>query len=191
MVYPSIKDLLYSKFMYYVINVKTGKEQQAIDDIRKYLSNKSESFDIFSPYRKALRKYHGEMKEVVERCFPGYIFVETDNAKDLFFDLYWVPGYTRLLGREGLTYNFLPLDEDEARMVDILYNRNTGRTTEISDIVVEEGDTIRVLDGPLMDVKAKITKVNLHKRTVVVELTLCNRTVEAKLGVNIITKINR
>lgn len=177
--------------MYYVINVKTGKEQQAIDDIRKYLSNKSESFDIFSPYRKALRKYHGEMKEVVERCFPGYIFVETDNAKDLFFDLYWVPGYTRLLGREGLTYNFLPLDEDEARMVDILYNRNTGRTTEISDIVVEEGDTIRVLDGPLMDVKAKITKVNLHKRTVVVELTLCNRTVEAKLGINIITKINR
>ena len=49
--------------MYYVIQVKTGKEQKAIDDI---LKNKPDdaSFDVFAPYRKSLRKYKGELREV-------------------------------------------------------------------------------------------------------------------------------
>ena len=90
--------------MYYVIQVKTGKEQKAIDDI---LKNKPDdaSFDVFAPYRKSLRKYKGELREVIERCFPGYIFVETSDVKKLFFELYWIPGFTKLLGREADTYN--------------------------------------------------------------------------------------
>ena len=55
--------------MYYVIQVKTGKEQQAIEDI---LKNKPDdaSFDVFSPYRKSFRKYKGVMREVW-LCFCG------------------------------------------------------------------------------------------------------------------------
>lgn len=175
--------------MYYVIHVKTGKEQQAIDDIMKYKSDQSH-FDVFAPYRKALRKYHGEFKEVVERCFPGYVFVETNDVEKLFFDLYWVPGYTRLLGREGLTYNFLPLNEEESRMIDILYNANSNRTTEISNIEVREGDKIVVLDGPLMGLKSQIVKVNLHKRYVIVRVPLGNSSAEAQVGINIVSKID-
>ena len=174
--------------MYYVIQVKTGKEQQMIDDIKKYKSDQSD-FDIFAPYRKELRKYKGEFKEVTVRCFPGYLFVETDDAEKLFFDLYWVPGFTKLLGREGLTYNFVPRDEDEARMVDILYNANEDRTTRISDIEVLEGDNIRVLDGPLFGLDGIVKKVDLHKRVVIVEFTLCKNKVTAKLGINIVSKV--
>ena len=175
--------------MYYVIHVKTGKEQDAIDDIIKYKSHESD-FDVFSPFRKELRKYKGEFREVLVRCFPGYIFVETDDIKGLFKDLYWIPGYTRILGREGLTDNFVPLDPDESRMIDILYNAGTGRVTPISDIEVVEGDKIRILDGPLMGIESKIIKVNLHKRYVEVEFTLFSRRVTAVVGINIITKVN-
>lgn len=174
--------------MYYVIQVKTGKEQKAIDDIRKQ-SGFDSGIEVFAPTRKVMRKYGGVYKEVTERCFPGYLFVDTKDAKALFFDLYWVPDYTRLLGREGLTYNFCPLNEEESRMVDILYNANKEHVTEISNIEVVEGDKIRVLDGPLRDVQAKVKKVDLHKRTVLVEITLFNRSMEAKLGINIITKV--
>ena len=175
--------------MYYVIQVKTGKEQQAIDDIKIYKSQEAD-FDVFAPYRKELRKYKSVFKEVTVRCFPGYLFVETDDAKKLFFDLYWVPGFTKLLGREGLTYNFVPLDEDESRMIDILYNAGSGRTTPISDIEVVKGEKIRIVTGPLMGIESTIKKVNLHKRLVTVEFMLCNRKVEAQVGINIITKIN-
>ena len=174
--------------MYYVIQVKTGKEHQAIEDI---LKNKPDdaSFDVFSPYRKSLRKYKGETKEVIERCFPGYIFVETNNVRELFRQLYFTPGFQKLLGREEGTENFVPLDKDESRMIDILYSVNNNRITEISNIEVKEGEMIRVLDGPLMGLETQIKKVNLHKRTVLVEFMMCGRLVTAPIGINIITNI--
>ena len=174
--------------MYYVIQVKTGKEQKAIDDINKNRPDE-ESFDVFAPYRKIIKKFKGVEKECIERCFPGYIFVETDNVKELFRQLYFTPGFQKLLGREEGTDNFVPLDQDESRMVDILYSKNNNRITEISNIEVKEGETIRVLDGPLIGLETKIKKVNLHKRNVTIEYMMCGRLVSSNVGINIITNI--
>ena len=174
--------------MYYVIQVKTGKEEKAIEDI---LKNKPDdpSFDVFAPYRKIIRKFHGVEKEVIERCFPGYIFVETNNVQQLFKQLYFTPGFTKLLGREADTENFVPLDKDESRMIDILYSRNNYRITEISNIEVKEGEMIRVLDGPLAGLETQIKKVNLHKRKITIEYMMCGRLVTSDVGINIITNI--
>lgn len=175
--------------MYYVIQVKTGKEQKAIEDIMKNNHSSDPSFDVFAPYREGYRKYKGEQKLVLERCFPGYIFVETSDIKQLFIDLYWTPGFTKLLGREADTNNFVPLNEDESRMIDILYSKNNDRVTKISNIEVKEGQIIKVIDGPLAGLETKIKKVNLHKRVVAIEHVFCNRLVTSEVGINIITDI--
>ena len=184
----SFDPVCFKTLMYYVIQVKTGKEQKAIADI---LKNKPDdaSFDVFAPYRKVQRKFHGVFKEVVERCFPGYVFVETNQVKELFKSLYWTPGFTKLLGREADTDNFVPLDKDESRMIDILYSKNNNRITEISNIEVKEGEMIRVLDGPLAGLETQIKKVNLHKRTVTVAYMMCGRLVESSIGINIVTNV--
>lgn len=174
--------------MYYVVQVKTGDEEKTIEAIKRQLGNKK-GFDVFAPYRKVLRKYRGVQREVIQRCFPGYIFVETDQPKELFFTLFFTPKYTKMLGREGLTYNFVPLDKDEARMIDILYSKNSNRVTEISNIEVEVGQKIKVLDGPLSGLETQIKKVNLHKRTVTVSFMMCGRLVDADVSINIITDI--
>ena len=174
--------------MYYVVQVKTGKEEKTIEELKRQLGDK-EGFDVFSPFRKSLRKYNGEFKEVVERCFPGYIFVDTDKPQELFVDLYWTPGFTKLLGREGLTLNFVPLNKDESRMIDILYSANSDHITEISNIEVREGQIIRVLDGPLAGTMSAVKKVNLHKRTVTIEFPFCGRSVEAQVAINIVTDV--
>ena len=176
------------KIMYYVIQVKTGKEEKTIEAIKRRLGKK-QGFELFSPYRKDLRKYKGEFKEVKVRCFPGYIFVETDKPYELFVDLWWVDEFTKMLGREGYSHNFEPLTDDESRMVDILYNKNADRTTEISNIVVKEGQIVRVLDGPLDGLLAKVKRVDLHKRYVTVIYTICGVAVESKLAINIITDV--
>ena len=121
--------------------------------------------------------------------FPGYIFVETNDVQRLFKQLYFTPGFQKLLGREADTDNFVPLDKDESRMIDILYSANNNRITEISNIEVREGEMIRVLDGPLAGLETQIKKVDLHKRTVTVEYMLCGRLVTSKVGINIVTNI--
>ena len=176
--------------MYYVIQVKTGEEEKVINDINRFNTNRSESFNVFSPFRSVLRKYKGKYVQINERCFPGYVFVETDDVKRLFFDLYWVPDFTRLLGRVGKEdYLFAPLSEEETRMINILYDRNDERTTRISDIELSEGDKIRILTGPLRDTETKIKKMDLHKRKVTIEIDMFKRKVDLDVGINIITKI--
>jgi len=172
--------------MYYVIQVRGGKEEETISSIKRHLGEDS-GHEFFSPFRKTLRKYKGEYREVTERCFPGYIFVETDDPKAVFFALYWVEDYTRMLGKNGLSYLFDPLTEEESRMVDILYSKNAKRITPISDVEVKEGQEIFVLDGPLMGLTTKIKSVNLHKRYVTVEIPFAGAIHEVKLGINIIT----
>lgn len=174
--------------MYYVIRVRGGKEEETIASIKRHLGENSEH-EFFSPFRKTLRKYKDGYKEVTERCFPGYIFVDTDDPEAVFFALYWVEEYTRMLGKNGLSYLFDPLTEEETRMVDILYSRNTDRVTPISDIEVREGQEIFVLDGPLMGMTARIKKVNLHKRYVTIDMPFAGAFHEVKLGINIITPV--
>lgn len=180
--------------MYYVIQVKTGKENTTIDAIKRQftISGSLGDFDVFSPYKKVLKKFKGgEMKEVTERCFPGYVFVETDKPTKLFHELYWVPEFTRLLGREGLTNNFVALNEVESRIIDILYSSNSKRITQISDIEVKEGQLVKVLDGPLLGLISRIIKVNLHKRIVIVEFMFAGQLVTTSVGINIVTPVDR
>ena len=98
--------------MYYVVQVQTGKEDRTIDAIKKHFSSQLD-IDVFSPYRKSIRKYKGGVEKVViERCFPGYVFVDTSKPKELFFGLYQIPEYTKMLGREALTYNEMHYPKD-------------------------------------------------------------------------------
>lgn len=172
--------------MYYVIQVQGGKEDKVIEEIAKQ-NHPSVVLDAFAPKRKAKRKYKDGWQEIEERCFPGYVFVETDAAKMLFKDLYWIPEFTKLLGREEGTDNFVPLSEEESRMVDILYGKQTERVTDLSKIEIQAGDKVRILDGPLRDLETKIKKVNLHKRKVTVEILICNAPFEVEVGIDIIT----
>lgn len=41
---------------------------------------------------------------------------------------------------------------------------------EISKVAVEEGNQVRILSGPLMNLRGQIKKVNLYKRIAVVEM---------------------
>ena len=115
-------------------------------------------FDVFTPTRYVMKKYHGEFRKIEEKCIPGYLFVKTDKPKDLFFDLYWTPEYTKLLGGEGLTYNSCSVSSYEARMVDILFGINNHRKMELSDIKVVEGQKIKVIASPLMGIESAIKK---------------------------------
>ena len=53
-------------------------------------------------------------------------------------------------------------------MIDILYSQNSGHITDISNIEVKEGQTIKVLSGPLLGLETQIKKVNVHKRMITI-----------------------
>lgn len=170
--------------MYYVIQVQTRHEEEIIDMIKKLVS-KEILLDIFSPSVEVNKKYKDGWRKVTRKCFPGYVFVNTNNPAELFKELYPVPAFTKLLG-VGKTgeRSFIPLSSDEAYSLEALAGKE--HNVGISDIRLEQGKIVEVLSGPLKGKTGEIIKVNLHKRICVILMDMAGRKCEVTLGINIV-----
>lgn len=175
--------------MYYVIQVQTSKENKMIEEIKRHLSEDI-LIDCFSPIFIQRKNIKGIWVDFNKPAFPGYIFIETNDIKEVFHQLYYVEGFTRLLGREPNSENFLPLNNSESRMIEILYGKESNHVLGISEVKLEPGKRIRVLKGPLFGFEGLIKKVNLHKRNVIITFPFGGKSVEATVGIDIIDKID-
>ena len=175
--------------MYYVIQVQTSKEDKTIEEIKRHLSD-DVLIDVFTPLYTQRKKIKGEWIDIEKPAFPGYIFIETENVKEVFHQLYYVEGFAKLLGRESNSENFLPLSKTEAKMVEVLYGKDNNHTLGISEIKLEQGMKIRVLRGQLFGLEGLIKKVNLHKRQVVITFPFGGKSIEANVGIDIIDRID-
>jgi len=175
--------------MYYVIQVQTSKEELTIADIKKHFSSDILN-DVFYPTFVQRKCIKGEWKDIEKPAFPGYIFLETDNVKEAFHQLYYVEGFARLLGRESNTENFLPLNEQETRMIEILYGKENNHRLGINEVDLQEGMKIKVLKGQLFGLEGLIKKVNLHKRFVVITFPFGGKSIEATVGIDIVDKVD-
>ena len=84
--------------MLYVIQVFSGYEDKIINQIKKEKDYDLVINDCFSPIKKELKKYKGEMHECTLKMFPGYIFIETSKPRELPGFLYRISYMTNLLG---------------------------------------------------------------------------------------------
>ena len=175
--------------MYYVIQVQSSKENKVIEEIKRHLSN-DVLIDIFSPTYIQRKNIKGNWVDVEKPAFPGYVFLETDNVKEAFHQLYYVESFAKLLGREANSENFLPLNPYETKMIEVLYGKENKHTLGISEINLEKGMKVKVLKGQLFGLEGLIKKVNLHKRQVIITFPFGGKTIEACVGIEIIDKID-
>ena len=182
-------NIQFFKDMYYVIQVQTSKENKMIEEIKRHFSD-DVLIDVFYPLFTQRKHIKGEWVDIEKPAFPGYVFLETNNVKEAFRQLYYVEGFARLLGREANSENFLPLNKNESRMIDILYGKENNHILGVSEIHLEEGNKIKILGGQLFGLEGLIKKVNLHKRTVTITFPFGGKSIEARVGIDIIDKID-
>ena len=175
--------------MYYVIQVRTGKEEKMIEEIKNHLTNDIIN-DLFTPFYTQRKHIKGEWIDIDKPAFPGYIFIESDNIKEVFHQLYFVEGFTKLLGRESNSENFLSLNESETKMIEVLYGKDSGHKLGINEIKLEQGNKVKVLRGQLFGLEGLIKKVLLHKRQVIITFPFGGKSIEAIVGIDIIDKID-
>lgn len=167
--------------MWYVVWTVTGKEESARTEIGKMLPQESYS-RCFIPKRKESRKRGTERIKVDRILFPGYLFIETDDAETVFFYLKKLPQYAKLL-RAG--EDFIPVaPEEEAWLRKLMKN---GETVEIS-VGMIANQTIRVTEGPLRGMEGFIRRVDRHKRKAWLRLEMFGRTLDVCMGLEIVEK---
>ena len=96
--------------MWYVMQVMTGQESQTVLMLERSLPE-GVLEKCFVPMRRRKKKYQGKWHEVVEKLFPGYVFLVSDYPQLLYDELKNIPAMTRLLG--SCEEYFTPLSEED------------------------------------------------------------------------------
>ena len=169
---------------YYVVQVSTGKEKNFIEDAE--FKNKFDelSYSIVFPQRVLKIRKAGKVTEKQLAVFAGYLFIGTDKiSKDLYQHLKRCKGF----------YRFLPNNQEprflEGRDLEILNQFiSFGGLAKISQVVFDENDRIKVIEGPLSGLEGYIVRVNKRKGRATVCLDMCQTAFSIDLGFEILNK---
>lgn len=167
---------------WYVIQVQTGKEEKTADEIRRLIPGEYFS-ECFIPRSERLRKTEGHWIRQGDILFRGYVFLISDDIEGVSSQLSRIPDFARLLGKH--VEQIYAIRRDEAIFLDTFCGR--GRQVDMSYGVIE-GDKIIVNSGPLMGREGIINKIDRHKRMAMIGVSMFDRMVEARVGLEIVSK---
>lgn len=158
------------------MSLSAGKKSRASRERLAY--SDGVSFPIMS--RNAGMRAAGIQKKKV--LFPGYVFLISDDVEQLFFALKNVQGLTKIIGTGR---EVVPLTDSEVLLLQKLGGDDQIVETSIGTM---EQDQILITRGPLKGLEGYIKKIDRHKRTAWLELEMMGRTIEAKVGLEVVEK---
>lgn len=175
--------------MYYVMQVTPGKEAEAEIYIKERVSEELFS-SCFHPIRHVRKKFRGVWRDKHEKLLPGYVFIDSINAGELYLDLKRIPMMTKLLGRQKEFITALTEEETAwlEKIVSVGRDGNVNGEVLLSQIEVSENDDVRILSGPLQNMAGMIKRINLHRRIAEVEVEFMGRKTVIHLGIEILEK---
>ena len=167
---------------WYVIHTYSGYEAMVKDNLEKLIENNNlqdHITDIQIPTEETLEeKANGKKKLVERKKFPCYVFLKMIYSNDIWYLVTNTRGVTGFVGPQGRP---LPLtDEEIARL---------GIEKIAVDVDYAEGDTVRVISGPLESFTGVITELNAPAQKAKVNVTMFGRSTEVELDFVQIKKV--
>ncbi|MFW5999489.1 MAG: transcription termination/antitermination protein NusG [Halanaerobiaceae bacterium] len=161
---------------WYVVHTYSGHEKKVKANLEKRIDStgmEDKIHRILVPTEKKIERKNGEEKEVDERIFPGYVLVEMEMGDDSWYVVRNTPG---VAGFVSSGTRPLPLQPEEVDR--ILGGEEKEATIEVE---FDEGDSVRVIDGPFEDFSGVIQEIHLQQRKVKVMVSMFGRETPVEL----------
>ena len=166
---------------WYVIYVRANMEEE----VQNLLNNRfKESFFSLIPKRRLIVKRQGRAYHVLEKLFPGYVFIKTDMDRDKHKVINRTSGVVQLVSANT---DYVKVDDNEMAM--ILKLINSDGIIECSKLL-KENSKITVIEGPLLGMESIIKKVNSHTNRAKILLSLMGEPRTLEVGVEVKYKLN-
>src|SRR6056297_784047 len=162
---------------WYVIHTYSGYENAVAKSLRKRkksLGMEDKIFQVLVPKEKKVELNDGEKETVDEKIFPGYVLVQMIVTDDSWYVVRNTPNVTGFVG-SGTTP--VPVSEEE---VDMLMSKMKKDEPEYK-IDVEEGDVVKITDGPFKDFEGKVSEVDQERGKVKVLVDMFGRDTPVEL----------
>jgi transcriptional antiterminator NusG len=162
---------------WYVVQVITGKEQQAKDWIIR------QGIKAIVPERLMSERINGRWQLKLRIIFPSYVFLITDMEARIYYVIKDAPGVIKILKDSN---GPIPIVEEDVNL--ILRLTKEGDPLGLSEVFVE-GSKITVISGPLMGLEGNIAKLDARRRRAKVNISFMGDIRIVELPVNIIKKL--
>lgn len=172
---------------WYIVHVYSGFENKVKASLEEQISNsghKDKFGEILVPTEEVVELIKGKRRTSSRKFYPGYILVRmelSDETWHIVNDTAKVTGF--LGGRKRPT----PISDEEA---DQILNRvEAGKLKPQPKFFFEEGDEIRVIDGPFTNFNGTVEEVNPEKGKIKVLVSIFGRSTPVELDFVQVSKL--
>ena len=172
---------------WYIVHTYSGFENRvrlALQEKIKSLGKEEFFSQIIVPTEQVVELVKGKKKTSSRKFYPGYILVQmvlTDETWHIVQDVDKVTGFL------GGKMKPAPISEEEAQR--ILTRMEDGREKPKPKFFFEEGDEIRVIDGPFNSFNGIVDEVKPDKAKLRVLISIFGRSTPVELDFVQVTKI--
>ncbi|ACY16519.1 transcription termination/antitermination protein NusG [Haliangium ochraceum] len=166
------------KFKWYVVHTHAGYEQRVRETLQQRavaLGFKDNIGEILVPTLNVMEVVKGKRKTSTKKFFPGYIFVQMEFTDSVYHLIRNTPKVTGFVG--GNTPQ--PVPESEISVIHNTMSDNHSKPRP--KVMFEQGDNVRVTDGPFASFTATVEEVKPDKQKLRVLVTIFGRATPVEL----------
>jgi transcriptional antiterminator NusG len=165
---------------WYVVHAYSGFEksvQRALVE-RIARAGMQEKFgQVLVPVEEVVEMKSGQKSISERKFFPGYVLVEMDMADDTWHLVKSTPKVTGFVG--GTANRPTPISEKEVEK--IMHQMQEGVEKPRPKVLFENGEMVRVKEGPFTDFNGTVEEVNYEKSRLRVAVTIFGRSTPVEL----------
>lgn len=163
---------------WYVIHAYSGHEEKVRANLLKRVESMDmhdKIFDVLVPTEEVMEIKDGQRRKVSKRIFPGYILVNMIMSDESWYVVRNTPGVTSFVGSGNKP---IPLHESEVRGIQKQVKAEAPTRVAVE---YDEGENVRVTDGPFTDFHGKVTRVDGDKGKLTVLVNMFGRETPVEL----------
>jgi transcriptional antiterminator NusG len=165
---------------WYVVHAYSGMEKAVERNLRERIdrSGMSAKFGrILVPTEEVVELKNGKKSVTERRFFPGYVLVEMEMNDDTWHLVKNTNKVTGFVG--GSAMRPTPISEKEVNA--IMQQMREGVEKPKPKVLFENGEMVRVKDGPFTDFQGTVEDVNYEKSRLRVAVTIFGRSTPVEL----------
>ncbi len=164
---------------WYVVHTYSGFEQYAKRSLEERIKTRGlwpQFGNILIPQETVVELVRGKKKTSTRKYFPGYILVQVDLNDDTW---HLVKDTPKITGFVGDSKNPVPISKEEVKT--LVAQMEGGALKPRPKVQFEEGDPVKVIDGPFADFNGTVDEVKPDKGKLRVLISIFGRNTPVEL----------
>ncbi len=177
-----------SDLKWYVMHTQVGYEEKVKNMLEKKIKDEGIGEyieEIFVPFEEVIELKKNNKKEIVRKClYPSYVFIKakmTDKLHNIVRKMSFVSGFV------GYKNEPTPLSENEVK--EIFAKIESSKESPRLSVTFEEGQSVRVLDGPFANFVGTIEEMDIDKGRLKILISIFGRSTPVELNYNQVEKV--